>query len=74
MCDRDKRQKNLMVIFNRSYLKMGDDLGIWRREGSWKSGKMTGNAPFGVWAQPASNERGRGTLDLRENVRVQVYA
>lgn len=41
MCDRDKRQKNLMVIFNRSYLKMGDDLGIWRRERSWKSGKMT---------------------------------
>lgn len=31
MCDRDKRQKNLMVIFNRSCCKIEDDLGIWCR-------------------------------------------
>ena len=31
LCDRDKRQKNLMVIFNRSCCKIEDDLGIWCR-------------------------------------------
>ncbi len=78
MCDRDKRQKNLMVIFNRSYLKMGDDLGIWRRERSWKSGKMTRERS--IWGVGSLAEKVfrplRGSKNLwllcRENVRVQV--